>query len=575
MRRLNQYLLVNSSQPENAYGPFAAEILRTEGLMGFTQVNLAREPLPDLRSGDLIVVSRCFMRRAQLETLLDAVKSGASAVFVQPQQLLAEMVGFSPACRVVHPGFVRIGEGLPLQTHLPIPCYHMPDDADGWETIADAVDEAWRPAGHPAVARGQIGQGTLALFFYDLAEAIARIRFGNPDLSSYVTNGSWAWAHAFDLFEGHIDERVAHLPQADLHAQLLASTIVRMAPYPMARLWYYEDADYGTVGIVQSDGDMSTREQFQELSAALETCGGTGTFYLMKETNLTEADVEDMRARGHTFGPHVAPVQRDEELYFAVPEGLAEETALFAERFGAVSPTLQCHFAPWPSYMAMVPAHVANGYRLLFAYLPAPDPFWAKFVCGSGRPARFFDRDGTLHDCWQQPLLTMDDTSVIELLRDNTATAQARFDAAFDAAREEHHTSLAILSHPVSFATYSSPVQKHCFARFHDAGLPIYNADEWLEFTDRRAGIDVRQMLNDSGGSVVEVSGIQGSIPVMIPATSGDIRVVVNGKSVEPRRLKRLGAESHVVQLDSAEHGHEARIEIAHLRGDSEEEGSQ
>jgi hypothetical protein len=570
MQRLNQYLLINSSQPENAYGPFAGEILRAEGLMGFAQVDLAHEPLPDLQSGDTVVLSRCFLRRKQLEVLIEAVRNGVSVVVLQPQQLFVERLGFTPACRVVNPGCVRFiqeepGSEFPLQTHLPIACYDLPKDEVCWDIIAEAVDTAWESTGYAATVRGKVGEGNMTLFFYDLAEAVARIRFGDPDLSGYVTNGQWPWPHTMDLFVDRIDERVAHLPQADLHAQCLASAIVNTTPYPLARLWYYEEASYGTVGIMQSDGDLSAREQFFELAQTVEHFGGTGTFYLMEDTHLTEADVDGLRARGHTFAPHVAAAEKGEELYFALPDALKEETGSFAERFGAVSPTLQCHWAPWPSYMSIVPVHVEHGYRLLFAYLPAPEQFWAKHICGSGRPLRFCDRDGTLHDCWQQPLVTMDDLSVVELLRDRTGEAKRRFDTAFDAALNTNHTALAILSHPVSFSTYSSPVQEHCFGRFRDADLPIYNADAWLDFTERRAKVRFEQRREEDGVVVLTVLSVDGKIPVMIPVTPSmpkNQNIEINGKRIETAELERLGGRWSCVQLDSEEYGYDIEISI-------------
>jgi len=570
MQRLGQYLLGDSSQPENTYGRFAEQILLAEGLMGFTRVDLAEGPLPDLQPGDLLLVTRCLLRRAQAEAILEAVTRGVGAVFLQPQQLIAERLGFAPACRVVYPGYVSACKGtpaceLPLQTHLPIPCYDRPEGGTAWQTIAQACDAEWQQAGHPAVVKGRLGHGAVVLFFYDLAEAVARIRFGKPDLGGYVTNGHWAWPHALDLFMNHTDERVAHLPQADLHAQLLASALTDVAPHPLARLWYYEEAAHRTAGVFESDGDTSTPEQFRTLAAALERRNAAATFYLMKETRLSEEDVRALRARGHAFGPHVDPCGRDEELYFAVPDALGEETALFRERFGAVaprvSPTLQCHYAPWPGYMSMLPAHVENGYRLLFAYMPSPLGLWGKYMCGSGRPMKFFDRDGALHDCWQQPILVYDDLSLTEFLRDRAEEACSIIDAAVTAALDRNHTTTPILSHPVSFCTYSSPVIEHCFDRLHDAGMPIYSGDQWLRFLDRRAAVCIAQQRNEQGELVCEISCLQGRIPVMVPAAAAP-QVTVNGKAARGGIESRFGAQWRFIQLDSEEHGHDPRIVV-------------
>ncbi|HOD48700.1 MAG TPA: hypothetical protein PKY01_11920 [Candidatus Hydrogenedentes bacterium] len=570
MRSLNRYVVVNSSQPENAYGRFAQHILASEGLTGFTLVDLAAGVLPELTGAELILVTRSFLRRRQAELLLEAARRGAGVVFLQPQPLVVKELGFAAASSVTYPGTVRIHGGypateVPIQTHLPIPSHGLPEAAHGWRVIADALDEKWRETGHPAVVATPYGQGQVALFFYDVAETVARIRFGNPALGGYTTCRTWDWPHALDLFESHVDPGAAHLPQADLHGQLLARVLTDAAPYPLPRLWYYEEAAYATAGVFESDGDYSEPSQFRALASALEKQGGAATFYLMRATKLSQADVAALRARGHTFGPHVDPLARDDELYFALPEGLKEETAHFAARFGPVSPTLQCHCAPWPSYMAMAPAHIENGYRLLFAYLPGSSGLWGKYMCGSGRPLKFCDRDGTMHDCWQQPLVILDDESLIPFLRDHRDAACSAFDAALDAALAQNHTAMPMLSHPVSFCTYSSPVMEHVFERLHGAGAPIYNADEWLRFIDWRAEARVAVEQDESGGIFCTVSGLAGRIPVMFPARKlreGSLRVSVNGENAPYSVLDRLGEEHLVIQLDGEKHGFVAQVEI-------------
>ena len=570
MARMNACILVNSNQPENRYGRFAREILVSEGLTGFSLVDLADTPLPEFEETALILVTRTVLRRAQADSLLEAVRRGAGAVFLQPQQRVVEQLGLAVASSVIYPGTVRIrdghgGTGLPLQTHLPIPCCVLPSDRTDWLAVADALDSEWHESGHPAVAAAPCGRGRVALVFYDLAEAVARIRFGNPDLSGYTTSRTWPWPHALDLFEGHLDPRVAHLPQADLHSQLLARMLTDAAPLPLARLWYYADAAHRTAGIFESDGDYSEPGQFRALASALEKRGGTATFYLMKATMLSETDVAELRARGHTFGPHVDPLAHDEELAFALPDALKEETGGFAARFGAVSPTLQCHCAPWPGYMSPIPAHIENGYRLLFAYLPGSSAVWGGYLCGSGRPMKFCGLDGAVHDCWQQPLVLFDDETLIPYLRDRADEARRRFDAALDAVLTHSHTGVPILSHPVSFCTYSRPVMEHAFDRLRAAGAPLYNADAWLQFIDWRANTRLAQEQDDNGGFVCTVSGLQGRIPIMFPVKTLARRaavVTVNGREASHNILRRLGGDYLFVQLDAKEHGPVARVSV-------------
>ena len=126
MRSLNRYVVVNSSQPENAYGRFAQHILASEGLTGFTLVDLAAGVLPELTGAELILVTRSFLRRRQAELLLEAARRGAGVVFLQPQPLVVKELGFAAASSVTYPGTVRIHGGYPA-TEVPFrPCHPQP-----------------------------------------------------------------------------------------------------------------------------------------------------------------------------------------------------------------------------------------------------------------------------------------------------------------------------------------------------------------------------------------------------------------------------------------------------------------
>jgi len=338
--------------------------------------------------------------------------------------------------------------------------------------------------------------------------------------------------------------------------QLLAKMLTDASPFPLARVWYYAEAAHRTAGVFQSDGDMSTPEQFHTLADVLERRNGTATFYLMADTHLSESNVAALRARGHTFAPHVDPRDREEPLYFAMTDALTEETAAFKERFGTCSATLQCHCAPWPGYLSMVPAHVANGYRMLFAYLSFPTPLWSKYMCGSGRPLKFCDGNGAVHDCWQQPIITPDDQSLIPKLQGHPTESKEEFDATIGDALERHHSAIGILSHPVSFCTYSRPVMEHAFDRLHEAGAPIYNGDEWLAFTDRRANVRVEQE-----DTRCRVSNLAGEITLMLPLKDQGT-VAVNGEAAPYEVERRLEEDYGFVQLDAERHGENVCVEV-------------
>lgn len=526
---MQRHLLIDTASRVCAFGRFTEEILAAEGLTGFAVADLASDALPAIGEHDVLVLARAFPREKQIAHLLEAVHRGAGLVVLQPSPRLLERLDCELAATCTHPGWV-VFDDMAIQTHVPMT--HLAEQAEAWRTVTRATDAAWpvAPADRPAVMTRELGRGCVTAFLYDLPKAVARIRFGNPELVDTLTNGHWSWVHTVDLFTDHVDPRVSHLPQADLHGQLLAAAVEDASPAPLARLWYYPSAAHTTAAVVQSDDDWSTPEQFAALVGAIERHGGTATFYMMEQSLLPDGELMRLRERGHTFGPHVnafpkaddldKPSGRGVDLRESFINAMQRETQRFDQRYGRRSATLQSHCAPWAGYMEFVPLHVRHGYRMLFAYLSGPQPMINRFMCGSGRPMRFCDEDGVIHDCWQQPVTTYDDASLKPRIASEPASVLGEFDLIFRDAVARTHTAFTLLSHPVSFATYSQPFIEPCLARFAEAGAPIFNADQWLEFQDRRRHAVVKQRMNDDGAIEVAVDG-EGPLCLMTPAVHG------------------------------------------------------
>jgi len=570
-----QYILTRSGQVENVYGAFLKELLVSEGFMGFELVDIDTAPMPRFTAQDMVVVTRCHLRDAEFAQIKDAISQGASAAIIQPQSRFAAQFGWKCENWVIHPAYVGIdkgypGSGQPLQTHLPVPVYIAEGkEPKDWRVVAKAFDKSWEGGGSPAVVSGGCGSGKLTFLFYDLPEAVARIRFGNPDLAGYCTSGIFRWPHAFDLFAGHLDERLKHVPQADLHCQLMAKLLTETSPYPLPRLWYYEEVADRTACVFQSDDDYSKPEDFEALARAAEKRGGAISFYLMENTKLSMEQIRDLEAHGHTVAPHIdasgsfngAPV---DDVYFNFPERLEEETRRFDGKYGRHGATLQPHCSPWRGHLETIPAHIRNGYRLLFAYmcfLPANeqgDPVgcqagnWGNYLCGSGRPIKFFDRQSKVQDCWQQPLLFFDDGIYKDFFALTDRAVQAFASKLEDSAIRTHST-LSILSHPVSFTSYSGPAWEAALDLLQAGGHKIYSGDKWLEFQDRRAGVSVSHKTLPDGTLQVGVENLNGRLPLMIPA-HGVKEIQVNGGKTAGIRRELLSDDYVFIQLDSSKH---------------------
>jgi len=581
-RILRQWLLVRSQQPENNYGPFVQEILKSEGLNGFDLFDFDTAPLPDFGPDDIAVLTRCFVTRNEVQQLYKAVENGLRLVCLQPPWNLAARFGWNSAKRVLHPGWVQIGDGYPgagetLQTHVPLAVYEAHQDLPEYSVVAKAVDATWNDSGYPAVVRQRVGQGDVVFFFYDLPKAIARIRFGDPELASYATNEHWQFLHALDLFCGHVDERVLDIPQAELHSQLLAKVLTDICAYPLARLWYYEKLEHRSAANFSGDDDGSTPEHFRDISDALLERGGRGTFYLMKETHLGDEQLREMQQLGHSFGPHVNAMELPEdtannELVFAGPSTfnenypleftryLYEETQLFQQRYGTRSLSLQCHYAPWRGHMMWLPDFKAHGYRLLYNYLSHPK-WLSRFMCGAGRPIKFVEESGTVHDCWQQPMLSFDDASLAKRISENVDEVIAEFDAMLRPLVERFHSAVGIASHPISFSNYSKPFLTACWDILVRENVPIYSGDDWCIFIDRRDTTKISSSRNEGSQITVALTNVSGAMTLMLPVPE-NVTVTVDGQPIEGVRERRLEQEYLFVPIEGKAGGSSIEVVI-------------
>ena len=553
------YHVIRSRQRENQFGAFAGEMLRTEGFMGFQTVDLDSEPWPEIQADDVLLITRCFLRTAEVTRLYELIREGARAVVLAGQGTLLEAFGLKPRHQVMMHARLRLGMDCPAsETEMTMltplmECGMASDDADQWARVADVLDADGHVT-YPAAVIGTCGKGRIGFFFYDLAAEVVRIRFGDPALASMTTLG-FHWPHAADMFVHQTDPEAAKLPAADVQMQLLGHVITAVSDVPLGRLWYYPSYRQSTAAVVQSDGDGSEPYEFDALAQAVAKRGGAVTFYLMGNTKLDREHVDRLRAAGHTFGPHVFPLEGHEELYFNFPEQLERQTASFDARFGDRSRTLQCHFAPWMGTTELVPCHRRLGYDMLFAYLSLGpiDPvsrqasptsnMWNHYMCGSSRPMRFCSPQGEVFDCWQQPVVQFDDASVRGFLTDHADRARSEFAQSFEAVCQRYHVPVPILSHPLSFYQYSHGVMEFVFDLLQANDAPIMNGDAWLDFTSQRDSVRMQQDVRD-GKCIVRLSHAVGPTALMIPMDQENahgLSAAVNGHMVSGKVLQRLG----------------------------------
>ncbi len=558
-------VLVRSEQPENRYGPYTAQMLRADGITSFSIVDMdGQNAGPNGTSGTpaLIILTRCRLRAREQERLLSYVRHGGSLIAFRPSYRLCEALGLTARFSVTKKAYLLPDPDHPATTAFPrepIQCHWATEHwglgslPGGAEVIAHDYADVRTPTGYPAVIHFGVGKGRVALFFYDPPATVARLRLGDPDLASIPTMGFRHDPRPADLFLGHFDLSRGHLPQADLHCNLLTNLIATMSPSPIPRLWYYPLPEQRSVMPMKSDDDWSTPEQFDALLEALDQRGGRCSFYLVRDTKLSDNEVKRWRAAGHAFSFHSKPRSAaDEDPYFTMADTLWEDAETFRGRYGFPGRTTEIHSGFWKGYMDLLPAFEHVGLEMIAAYTSLRAAF-GKYMTGSCRPMPFVDETGRIYPVYQQSTVLYDDSSVEDILTNGVDSELARAARLLDDAVNTTYSPVAIQSHPVSFATYSGRYITGCMDLAVARGVPIISMDEWLDFTLRRDEADIELCSADDAGLECDLKAgrCPGELTAAIPIPNGK-RVhsaTISGRRIEPETLCIMGLRYALVPV--------------------------
>ncbi len=577
-------ILVRSDQPENMFGPYTGELLKLEGISDFDIADMgAGEDLP---GGDpqVVILTRARLYNREQEQLLSYVRNGGSLIVFRPSYRLCEALGLTatftvtPAAYLLPDADHPVSRGLPhepLQCHWPMERYGLGSLPGGAEIIAHDYADLNSPTGYPAVVSFLFGNGRIGLCFYDPPATVARLRFGNPDQASINTMGFRFYTRSGDLFTDHFDISRGHLPQADLHCNLLSNLIAHLSPQPVPRLWYYRVPEERSALPMRSDDDWSTVEMFEALHSGVEQRGGHCTFYLVRDTNLPDATVKEWLAAGHNFGYHSNPNSTPEDPYLAIEGILRDDAANFEQRYGYTARTTQIHCATWRGYMDLVPVFHDIGLRMAVTY-GSHLKTYGTYMCGSSRPLKFINEFGRIMDIFQQTTVIYDDASVQKMLTEEVDTELEKVARTLDNAVNLTYSPIGFQSHPVSYFTYSAPYIGGCMDLAQERGVPVLSMDEWLEFTQRRYEADLT--LSSADGSSIEcdltAGSLSGPLTVAVPVPEGRIptAATVDGQSVEPTLRSILGPRYALVPVELQAPGELRRITV-HIS--AEQGGSQ
>jgi hypothetical protein len=217
----------------------------------------------------------------------------------------------------------------------------------------------------------------------------------------------------------------------------------------------------------------------------------------------------------------------------------------FAMRYGTRdSRTTRIHRLQWQGWVDAAKIGVAHNMKMDFtpyrygAWIKYPDNTWVPgYMTGSGLPMKFIDQNGQVVNNFGQYTEVADD-QLLWTGPENLTQADALdyTQQAIDASEAGNNEAIAFQMHVDDFggeATWTQGTLNY----IQSLGLPVFNGDKWLEFTENRYNSTFSNFSWSSNqlGFSVNIPASQAGQTIMLPAVSGSSNIStikVNGNFV-------------------------------------------
>ncbi len=607
-------VLLTNARGDNPFSGYLAEILRAEGLNMLAVAALAELPRLVGRAPDAIVLGEGPLEPTDVALLADYVAAGGRLVAMRPDPQLAPLLGVERLPGSTSDAAMEVDADSPIAAGIARGGLRYFGVADHYRSAGADIVARLRPRTGDAselvaVTGHRHGKGTAALWVYDLARSVVRLRQGNPADAGQERDGLDG-VRATDLFAGQIDLARLGVPQGDEQQRLLVNLLVGAADArPLPRLWYLPPGAPCLL-IATSDAHQIDAAAIAALLARTEQRGGHATVYYTPPLTRvlrraqwrigwaasalpglaqwlappagqpSPSQVADWRARGHEFTVHPFV---DAGIDDALPRYWRAFTGL---GYAPVSPTIRTHRVLWSGWIDTARKQAAAGVRMTLDYYQvgpafrAADGEWAQgFFTGSGLPMKLADERGRVLGIYQQVTQLVDE-QLIDMPWGrhaglNSAAAVAVSARLLDQCVSGAPAAIAAQFHadPIAMGGPLAGTATRWMEGTLDAaaarGIPIWSAEQWLHFTEARhaaafAAIDwqpgpglLRFELDTPPAAGVDIA-------LLVPRSSGGralTAVEVDGRTLA-HRPRRVGTIDYgEVAVSAAPHRVTARYE--------------
>ncbi|MCC7192217.1 MAG: hypothetical protein IT444_05480 [Phycisphaeraceae bacterium] len=480
-----------------------AELLHLEGINDLQTAWLDELTPAMLADRSLILLGPADPEPTRAAMLLEFVAGGGGLVAVMPGEALAAQMGIPMRfegrlhARVGAQGAAFPDSGLPTRGWS---AFYSPAPETEVTHRTPLLEADGKPADASAILTLRRGKGCIVALAYDLLTTVYTLRQGDPMLAG-VRNTGIARMRPADLFAGIWNPQDAAFPGADLHCRLLRELVHRAWPGDtvLPWLWYYPN-NVPTMVVFTSDDDYSTREQFEALISAVDEHNAGITFYLVRDAGKSDSAMdpkwfEELASRGYDFSIHPDLPPPTGSTWDAK---LGSHVEQFRRRYGrAPSGSIRNHCIAWTSYLEGPRIEARHGFTWDCNYYSLP-PRASRYMTASGLPLPFASPQGEVLPVTQLASQFSDETTL-------NAGFSAKFslnltvDAGIKLVTEtlaenihRYHSMLCFNSHPVSFATYSSPMWVPVLRYAREHGVPVWNVARFRKFWEKRRATVLR-----------------------------------------------------------------------------------
>ena len=551
-------VVVNGSYAANPFGAYLGEILRAEGLMSFSTIELAvlmDQPAPAafLAGFELVVLTESALLPEQERAIREYVAGGGALVAMRPPRALADLFGLTFAGRRTEtagtPQFLIFntdegpGAGLTvtsLQYHGAADLYTVGDTV----TLASLCDDISTPSAHPAAVR----RGRAVAFTFDLARSVLLTRQGNPEWTnsegdavgagdvdaplSYDATGQYPTAafRAMDMFtrlEGQLwyePERLA-VPQADELQRFFAHVVLDLVGRPMPRVWYLPATHKWL--IVNTGDTCNSEPDQQDRTVAAANAFGTMSTYVMKEqigaASVTRDRHDAWYAAGNDVGVHMVDGTGQQTVQ-SLTTAYESITKVFANEYGHVARAARNHTVEWVGWADMAAIEARCGARLDLNYYHYFDFRAARagsfpgiqtplkvegsigYVTGSGLAQRFCDENGRVLPIfqvlteWADEFFYDNSQERVGAVGFTVPTVLAAIRSMIASAEHGYYSAFVMQTHPARFSPrpgfndFAREWATEIWTYAKSVGVPMISATRFLDFVETRTAARLRNV---------------------------------------------------------------------------------